>query len=355
MLTIGVDSHKRSLTAAAIDSAGREAGTLQVPSTPTGRNQLLEWVKALAPGEHQWGIEGSGMYGRPLAQQLARTGQRVYEVSGLATSRERRGGIGVHRQKTDTSDALAVARVTLRESARLPRIYPAGMAHRCKLLTEHRENLVLQRTKLMNQLHAQVALADSLQMPKIQCAQGRETLRVWAENGIASADPLLRVQGLIIQHLAALILVYDGMIHELAGEMSQLAQEAAPSLLELHGAGALTTAKILGEVGDIRRFPSRAKFASYCGVAPIEASSGERVRHRLNRRGNRQLNCALHTIAMTQRRWHPQARAYLDRKVAEGKTRKEALRCLKRHLANAVFQLLWRDVQVHQPVAAHAA
>ena len=355
MLTIGVDSHKRSLTAVAIDSTGRQLDALQVSSSSRGRNELLRWAGTLPLEPRQWGIEGSGMYGRPLAQQLVGSGERVHEVSGLATSRERRGGIGWSRQKTDSSDALAVARVTLRESTGLPRIYPAGVAQRCKLLTEHRENLVLQRTKLMNQIHAHVALLDPIQMPRVRGTQGRAVLRGWADRGIASADPLLRIQGQIIQQLARLILVYDEVIRELADELSHLAEEAAPSLLALRGAAALTTAKILGEVGDIRRFASRAKFASYCGVAPVEVSSGERVRHRLSRRGNRQLNCALHRIAVTQRRWDPRARSYYERKLSEGKTRKEALRCLKRHLANIVYQLLWADVRPERTADRTAA
>lgn len=343
MLTIGVDSHKNSLMAVAIDSLGRELGVQQVPSTPAGRTQLLHWSRALSDSERQWGVEGSGMYGRLLAQHLAQAEEDVYEVSGLATSRERRGGIGVRRQKTDASDALAVARVTLRERDRLPRIHPDGLAHQCKLLTEHRDNLVIQRTKLMNQLHAHVALLDEVKMPKIHCAQGRATLRCWAEEGLPSSDPLVHLQGQIVQQLARLILVYDEMVRDLTGKLERLAKEAAPSLLTLNGAAALITAKVLGEVGDVRRFASAAKFASYCGVAPVEASSGERVRHRLSRRGNRQLNSALHMVAIVQRHWDPRAQAYLERKITEGKTKKEALRCLKRHLANTVFRLLLRD------------
>lgn len=113
MITIGVDSHKHSLTAVALHSTGRDLDAIQVASTPEGRAQLLAWARSLAPARRQWGIEGSGMYGRPLAQQLAHLGECVYEVPGQATARERRAGIGAHRQKTDSSDARAVARVTL--------------------------------------------------------------------------------------------------------------------------------------------------------------------------------------------------------------------------------------------------
>lgn len=263
--------------------------------------------------------------------------------------------MGVHRQKTDASDALAVARVTLRECTRLPRIFPDGLAQGCKLLTEHRDNLVVQRTKLMNQLHAHVALLDHVQMPKIHCAQGRDTLRRWADEGLPSSDPLVHLQGQVVQQLARLILTYDEVIRDLKRELEQLAVRSAPSLLALNGAAALITAKIAGEVGDIRRFSSAAKFASYCGVAPVEASSGERVRHRLSSRGNRKLNSALHMIAIVQRHWDPRAQSYIDRKLAEGKTRKEALRCLKRHLANTVFRLLLRDASSHQGALAQAA
>jgi transposase len=178
-------------------------------------------------------------------------------------------------------------------------------------------------------------------------------LQQWASEVAQVSDPLEQVHRQVIQQLSKLILTYDEMIRQLSRELTGLARKAAPTLVDLCGVGALTAARILGEVGEIRRFASDSKFASYCGVAPIQASSGDRVRHRLSRRGNRQLNYALQTIAVTKRRWDPRARAFLDRKAAEGKTRREALSCLKRHLANVVFRLLTESARV--PTFAAAA
>lgn len=353
MLIIGVDSHKKTLTAAAIDSMGREQGTILVAASAKGRAELLSWaerVRGAAPVT--WGIEGSGTYGRTLAQELCASGSPVYEVPGTATARERRAAVGVQRQKTDTSDALAVARITAREGERLPRVYTAGIPHRCKLLSEHRDNLVLQRTRLMNQLHAQVSALDEPPSLAISATRGRHLLEKWVRRPGCSTDPLQLLHQQIIRQLARLILIYDEMARAVADELAKLVKEAAPELVELRGSGALTAARILGETGDIQRFDSASRFASYCGVAPIQASSGERVRHRLSRRGNRQLNYSLHTIAVTQRRWDERAKAFLERKIAEGKSRKEALRCLKRHLANVVYRIL-RDAA--QPTRLSAA
>jgi transposase len=341
MLTIGVDSHKRTLTAVAVDSTGRQVAAIQVLSSPRGRAQLIDWAGELGNAEStRWGIEGTGSYGRSLAQQLSRAGGRVVEVPGIATARERRAAIGVHRQKTDSSDALAIARVAVRDQGRLPVIFPHGTAHHCKLLSEHRDNLVLQRTRLLNQLHAQVSFLDEGPVPSMSGRRGRVLLREWACEAAPSGDSLGHIHRQVIQQLSKLILTYDDLICRLGRQLTRAATEAAPALVRLCGVGALTAARILGEVGDVRRFASPAKFASYCGVAPIQASSGDRLRHRLSRRGNRRLNFSIHTIAVTQRRWDPRAKAFLERKITEGKSRKEAIRCLKRHLSNVVFRLL---------------
>ena len=140
--------------------------------------------------------------------------------------------------------------------------------------------------------------------------------------------------------------------NELERELEALVRSEAPSLLELIGCGTLTAAKLVGETAGASRFASDARLAMHAGVAPLDASSGDQRRHRLNRSGNRQLNCALHRLAVNQGRWHPGAAAYLERKQAEGKSRREALRCLKRHLARVVYKLL---VDVNQPTAAPPA
>jgi transposase len=345
MLTVGVDSHKQSYVAVLVDATGRPLADKVMPASVEGIEALIAWAHGIAQdsGAVHWGIEGSGSYGRPLAQRLAGTADPVYEVPAIATARERGRGVGRHREKTDRTDALAIARITLREAGRLPRIAPAGEAYQCKLLDEHRENLVLARTRALNHLYAHLVPFGPLARPLFRAKNHRQKLAALAAAPLQTDDPALATRALIIQQLARQILALDADIQELARPLKALAPRVAPSLLTIPGVRELTVVKIAGQVGDVRRFATAAKFAAYAGVAPLEASSGERRRHRLNRRGNRQLNRALHMIAVTQRRWHPIGREFLARAEARGKTRKEALRSLKRHLANVVYRLLQRD------------
>jgi transposase len=361
MLTLGVDSHKHTYVAAAIDVTGRSLAKLTVPVTAAGRARLAQWAHALTPEAEarQWGIEGSGSYGRPLAQALALAGETVFEVPGIATARERHRSLGSQRQKSDATDALAVARVALRDADRLPRVRPSGEAYRCKLLTEHRDNLVLQRTGAINQLHVHVAALETIAPAALSAGRSRQTIRLWATRPFETTDPILAVHATILHQLAHFIQELDRAITVMTRQLVVLTASLAPRLLALRGVRALTAAKILGEAGEMARFPTAAHFASYAGVAPIEASSGDRRRHRLSRRGNRQLNRAIHMIAVTQRRWHPEARAYVARKITAGKTKKEALRGLKRHLANVIFRLLRADTparhRTHPALSASGA
>lgn len=345
MLTVGVDSHKQWYVAVLADATGRPVADKVVPASSEGVEALIAWAHGVGTDGQlvQWGIEGSGGYGRRLAQCLVATADHVYEVPAIATARERGGGLGRHREKTDRTDALAIARITLREAGRLPKLAPAGEAYQCKLLGEHRENLVLARTRAVNQLYAHLVPFGPLPRPLFRAKNHRGKLAALAAAPLQTDDPELAARALIIQQLARQILALDADIQELTQRLQALAPQVAGSLLAIPGLGELTAAKIAGEVGDVRRFATAAKFAAYAGVAPLEASSGERRRHRLNRRGNRQLNRALHTVAVTQRRWHRIGREFLARAEARGKTRKEALRSLKRQLANVVFRLLQRD------------
>lgn len=355
MLTIGVDSHKRTYVAAAVDAAGRPIASLVVDTTAAGRTTLVQWALRLADPDGPsclWGIEGSGSYGRPLAQQLARCGYTVFEVPGLATSHQRTHSPGQQRTKTDLTDALAIARVVLRDSTHLSAIIPADRAYQCKLLTEHRDNLVLERTRALNQLQMHLTAFETIHVPRLNCHCSRRMIAAWAATRIETTGPVHAIHAQIIQQLASLVQQLDDWITDAARALADLVAIVAPQLVAVPGLGVLTAAKILGEVGTIQRFATPAKFAAYAGVAPLEVSSGDRRRYRLSRRGNRQLNRALHQIAVTQRRCYPEARAYLERKVATGKTKREALRGLKRHLSNVVFRLLRNAQSTAVPEAA---
>jgi transposase len=346
MLTIGVDAHKAILVAVAVDGTGRECASTSVPTTEDGIAQLMAWASSLQPSDKQrWGIEGSGSYGRRLAQTLVRRHITVVEVPGIATATERRRSRGRQREKSDGTDALAIARVTLRDATVLPPVQCEGPAYQCKLLTEHRDNLVLARTRALNQLYAHIDHAAPVARAAFRSVRGRALLARLASTAPTATDAIAFARESVVHQLAQLVQSLDSMIASLDAQLIALAGVVAPALLQLTGVGALTAAKVLAEAGDVARFATAAKFAAYAGVAPLEASSGTHRRHRLSRRGNRQLNGAIHIVAVTQRRWHPSAQAFLARKLADGKTRKEALRGLKRHLANVIYRALKLDAQ----------
>jgi transposase len=347
MLTVGIDAHKHQMVVALVDPTGRVLGSRRFTKNAAALPDVCRWLRTLTPhgAVLRWGIEGSGTYGRVLAQDLVATGDPVFEVPGLSTAAERQRSRGREREKTDVTDAVAIARVVLRDADRLPRLQPDGAAYQCRLLSEHRDNLIHERTRLLNQLYAHLAQQMPMNRPLFRCRNHRTLLAALATAPLPAA-PLAATRTRVIRQLAALIREVDVAVADLTAQLVALAPRVAPTLLRIPGCAALTATKLLGEAGAVGRFASPARFAAYAGAAPLEASSGDRRRHRLSRRGNRQLNCALHTIAVTQRRWHPIGRAYIARKLSEGKSRREALRCLKRHLANVVYRALKTDQEL---------
>jgi len=241
------------------------------------------------------------------------------------------------RGKSDAIDALAVARAALREP-RLSRPRPDEQPFReLKLLVDHRDDLVDERRRAQQRLRWHLHQLDrSLAVPAKALDRPAQLDRV----GRWLARQPAELQVRLARQLVARCRSLTRTISELDRELEQRTAETAPALLELPGCGALTAAKLLAEIGPIGRFQSDAQLARHSGVAPLEASSGRIQRHRLDRGGNRQLNAAFYRIAITQARVHPAARAYLERKQAEGKSRREAIRCLKRQLARVVFNTL---------------
>jgi transposase len=335
MIVIGVDVHKRSLTAVAVDEAGRQL----VAETAVDGRELLGWAESLA-GERLWALEDCRQLTRPLERQLLAVGEQLVRVPPKLMAPERRAGRT--RGKSDPIDALAVARAALRE----PHLdHPRPGEQRLgelKLLVDHRDDLVDERRRAQQRLRWHLQDLD----PELLIPPGGLDRAVWLnrlQRRLARLEQSVQVR--IARELVGRCRRLTRTILELDRELERHASELAAGLLALPGCGALSAAKLLGEIGPIERFQSDAQLARHAGVAPLEASSGKRQRHRLDRGGNRQLNCALHRIALTQGRVHPPARAYLERKRAEGKSRREALRCLKRQLARVVFNTL-RDEPV---------
>lgn len=264
------------------------------------------------------------------------SGERVVRVPPKLMGQSRRGERTAG--KSDPIDATAIARAALREGPEtLPAAHLDEDALVVKLLLDHRENLVRARTE--DQCRLRWHLHDL--WPELEIPGGALDRIVWLDRigrRLARADQGTRVQ--IARELVVEIRRRTRRAAELARELGALVKAKAPQLLALEGCGALTAAKLIAETAGAERLASDAKFARLAGVAPVPASSGQRVRHRLDRGGNRQLNCALHRIAVTQGRCYAPAREFLAKKQAEGKSRIEALRCLKRHLARRVWKLL---------------
>jgi transposase len=336
MITIGVDTHKATLALSSINDVGREIDSITVRNDAAGHRLLRRWATAQGP-DRRFGVEGSGSFGAAFAQGLVAAGEIVFEVPATLTDRERRR---LRRPgKSDPGDALAIARVVLREGG-LRRVGAPSLTDDLKLLVTARDELVAERTRVANRLHADLlVLAPGYgeRIPNLVAARHLATLA-------RLLGRLTSVRAGLARGRLARLRAID---REVAGHETRLAgliASSGSSLPRLPGVGVVIAAKLLGETGDVRQLRSSAAFAALAGTAPVPASSGETQRHRLNRGGNRQLNRALHFMALVQARTHPPARVYVERRRAEGKTWREAIRCLKRHLADVVYRTMRRDL-----------
>jgi transposase len=338
MMVIGVDTHKRSHTFAAVQAAtGRIMATRSVRADAEGMLRAWRWAHALG-GERVWALEDCRHVSGRLERLLVGQGERVVRVAprlmGQARRGQRRPG------KSDEIDAVAVARAAVREGIdTLPIAWLDEPAFEIRLLADHRQQLVAERTRHQNRLRWHlVELDDALEtrLPKRgldracwldRIARRLEKLPQTARVRVAR-DQLRRIRELTRAERA------------LERELSMAIRALRPDVLAEDGIGPITAATLIGRTAGAQRFPSDGHFARHTGTAPIPASSGRRDRVRLNRGGDRQLNSALHRIAITRARTCPRTRAYLARKQAEGKTSSEAYRCLKRHLARHVWHLL---------------
>jgi transposase len=331
MIVIGVDVHKRSLTAVVVDEAGRMLDERTVAGANDG---LVAWASSLGE-ERLWALEDCRQLTRALERELLAASEELVRVPPKLMAPERRAGR--MRGKSDPIDALAVARAALREP-RLDHPRPAEQPLReLKLLVDHRDDLIDERRRAQQRLRWHLHDLD----PTLAVPLGALDRGVWLDRlgrRLARLEQTAQVR--IARELVGRCRSLTRSITDLERELQAAAAQTAPALLALPGCGAVSAAKLLAEIGPIERFDSDAQLARHAGVAPLEASSGKQRRHRLDRGGNRQLNCALHRIAITQGRVHPPARAYLERKQAEGKSRREAIRCLKRQLARVVFNTL---------------
>jgi transposase len=334
MVTLGADCHKRTHTLVAVDGNGRQMASRVVEATPEGHLQALKWARRWR--QRRWALEDCRHVSRRLEQDLLSAGELVLRVSPKLMAGARRSAR--EAGKSDPIDALAVARVALREPE-LPRAKLEGASRHLRLLVDRREDLVAERTRSISRLRWHVhELAPGFPLP---------TRALTRRPSWAKLEALLaQHQGLVAElaaEMLAEIKILSAKIDALKRRIEALAAELAPSLLELQGCGGLTAAKLVAETGDVARFRSRASYARNNGSAPIPVSSGNRERVRLSRSGNRQLNAALHRIAVTQVRLQGRGRIYFDTQIGRRHTTTEALRLLRRRISDEVYRRLHQD------------
>jgi transposase len=347
MIVIGADTHKRSHTVAAVDAATAHVlGERTLSARQRSFDVLLAWARSHG-AERVWAIEDCRHVSGALERFLLARGEAVLRVAPKLTVRERKA---VRESgKSDSIDAVAIARAALREGLdTLPVAQLAGPELDVRLLVDHRERLVAQRTALSNDLrwHLHDLWPETEIPPRALTTVSWQT-RVAGR--LTRAEQTARVR--IARDELRRIRELTRAITDLHAELATLVASLAPRLLAERGCGVLTAAKLLGEIAGVSRFATDAKLARTAGSAPIPASSGRTQRHRLDRGGNRQLNCALHRLAVTKGRLDPETAAYLARKQLEGKTRRDAVRCLKRHLARRVWHLLQPDPATSIPTS----
>jgi transposase len=335
-VVVGVDPHKKSVTVEAVDEQGTVLATGRFGTDGIGCRLMLKYVRDQWP-HRRWAVEGAHGVGRPLAQRLLANGETVVDVPAKLAARVRVFDTG-NARKTDATDAHAVAMVALR-TPRLNALAYDEELIALRLLTDRRDELSHLRVQTVNRLHR-------LLTELVPGGAKRDLSALQAKRVLASVQPRSLV-GKTMRRMAAEEIVdlvaVDAKLKAIRKELRATVQTRGSHLMDLSGVGPAGAARILADVGDVVRFPDRNHFASWSGTAPLDASSGDQVRHRLSRAGNRRLNHVLHIAAIVQIRHDTEGRAYYRRKLAESKTPMEALRCLKRRLSDAVYRQLVAD------------
>jgi transposase len=346
-VVIGVDPHKRSATIEVLGEREQVLATGRFGTDTAGYKELLAAGRQWSAGsERVWAVEGCNGVGRYLAQRLVADGEPVVDVPAKLSARARVFSTGQGR-KTDATDAHSIAVVALRTTGlRVVAVDDATVALR--LLVDRRDELGTTRTLTVNRLHRLLAdLVPGGAKKALTAPQARELLAK-----IRPRDVVGKTRRALAAELVGELETIDKRIKVTSRQLKELVAATGSRLMDLNGVGPSGAARLLGDVGDISRFPTKAHFASWNGTAPIDASSGDQQRHRLSRAGNRRINRMLHIMAIVQLRHDTDGRAYFRRKVAAGKTSMEAMRCLKRRLSDAVYRQMIADAATADTTAA---
>ena len=337
MMVIGVDPHKSTHTATAVDpQTNRAVASVRIQASLADYRRMLTWARQF--DQRRWAVENAEGLGRHLSSWLLARGEQVVDVPSTATARVRQLSRGGGR-KNDQIDAAAAACVAALQGDGRP-LEAEGDTDALALLDESRMNLAQSRVRLVNQLHALLRELIAGGAPRDLSATTAATLL----RHIRPAGDVERVRKQIAAGLVTQIRAVDTLLKSNAQQISELVAASGSTLTGTVGIGAITAGRLIGRTGRAGRFPSPASFANYAGAAPVEIASADKARHRLSRGGDRQLNTALHTVAITQIRT-PGSRghAYYNAKIAQGKTAREARRCLKRRLADHIWRTMITD------------
>ena len=339
VFVIGVDSHNSSLAVCVVDELGRTLGARTVANSAKGHAAAYAWISEMAVGERCFGIEATGGFAYAFSLLLDDQGERVFDVPPNQTDRER--GRQTTRAKSDERDALAIARITLREQERFAPVGHNAVARDLRMLCTYRRQLRQQRTRTANRLHADLVQLEPGYEVRVPALDNPKQLAACSRLLVKHAG----VQGDLARLRLADLRRGDREMRVLEKRIRVLVPTTGTTLMEIHGVGSLVAAQIIGEVRAVERFATPSRFARHNVTAPIPASSGRSTRHRLNRGNNRRLNHAIHVIALTQARNDPRAQAFLADRRAEGKTGREAMRALKRRLSDVVYRQLTADAR----------
>ena len=350
MIVIGADTHKRNHTLVALDGqTGATRGQLQIAASDQGALEALRFAAGLAD-DRVWAIEDCRHVSARLEAALVAAGERVIRVPAAMTDQARK--VSRRAGKSDLIDARAVVLVAVRDGVdSFPAAFCDQQAMEIRILNDYRDQLICERTRMIcrlrwhlvtlaPELEAQLAQA-SLKGPRVCARLARQLARL-------PQSPRLRVSRALLRRISEI----GREERQLLTELADLIEAHAPALIAQPGCGTVTAAIIIGHTAGAQRFPTDGHFARHAGIAPVPASSGNTQRQRLHRGGDRQLNRAIHIIALSRARTDPATRAYLERKHAEGKTHLEAIRCLKRHLARRIWRLLYTTETPRRPPRA---
>ena len=335
MTMIGIDPHKATHTAVAVDDNEHVVDKFQLRASSRQAERLRTWADKFT--KREWAVESANGLGYLVAQQLVAAGEVVFDVPPVLASRVRVLGSG-HSQKNDPNDARSVAIAALR-SDRLSIVRPDDHARVLRLLAKRHRDMARLRNKHCTRLHALLLELEPGGISSEITVTKANTLL----NGVAVENQVTRHRVMIANELVDDIARLDTLLKASKKRVAAAVVASGTTLDEIVGVGPICAAIIIGYTGDIGRFPTKGHFATYNATAPIEASSGPRPKHRLNPRGNRKLNHAIHIAAISQLRFDTEGRAYYERKLAEGKSSKDAIRALKRRISDRVYRHLISD------------